>query len=435
MQKGKTSKTKIMNRIKIVLQNIAIFGAVFLYCTAFLINDLGLSITLYAGAIGCICAGCFILRIASNQIVEFNKKIFLILILYVIIFITAFNSYDFYDNTKTFYLIISVIALLSFATADYSYVSVNIVSKLILCTGTIFSTLIYFYKLFPNIYRSLIFPFLTEAVVSRLNFLTDQGYSIFVYADGDVSYMLVMILFAVYIALFTNTEKPNIILTIYLLLSVVISQRRTELFFGLMTIALSYIFFQYHILFHFIKRHILITIGIFTIGIGILFAVFLFLMIVPAEYNSASRILMTLHDLKYSIDFSSGRSILYKIAERLIEKHWLFGIGWMNFSHYAGESGMTIVRNVHNIYLQLFLECGIILGSIFIVCLLGILVCSFRTAKRFNYSNAGSAMLMYIVLAGLTDNPIYYPYFWIILWSAAYISGITQITHQNGGHV
>lgn len=427
------STIKFKKIIKLCPQNIAILSAVFLYCTAFLINDLGFSITVYAGAIGCICIGCFVLKLGVMQRISFNWKISFIVISQFITFITSFNNYDLHDNTKTYYLIISIIAFLAFATTDYSSSNADVINKLVLYTGIIFATLIYIYKLLPTIYRSLIFPCLTDETVSTLNFVTSQGYSIFVY--GDISYTLTLILFAIYIALFTDVQRPKIKVAIYLMFSILISQRRTELIFGFITIIFSYICFYHRIFLVFIKKHILIFLMILGISGGLVLSIGIFLATVPPEYSSSSRMLMTLYDLRYRIDTSNGRNILYQIAKRLLEKHWIYGLGWMNFSHYAGESNISMVRNVHNIYLQLILECGFFFGGIFIFCMFGLMMIFFHAAYKTHRSGAGGAILMYILLAGLTDNTIYYPYFWIILWSAAYISGITQITHQNGGHV
>ena len=176
------SNIKFKKIIKLCPQNIAILSAVFLYCTAFLINDLGFSITVYAGAIGCICIGCFVLKLGVMQRISFNWKISFIVISQFITFITSFNNYDLHDNTKTYYLIISIIAFLAFATTDYSSSNANVINKLVLYTGIIFATLIYFYKLLPTIYRSLIFN-IKFCDVTGIFYFCLWGYFIHTYID------------------------------------------------------------------------------------------------------------------------------------------------------------------------------------------------------------------------------------------------------------
>ena len=396
----------------------------FLYCTSFLIADLGLSITAYAGVICVLCCISSLYKNIRHGNLGINKRVIPILIMMLIILITSLNNYDLQDNTKTYYLIMVFISTIAFGATDYTQCTVNVINKLVIYTGILFATLIYFFEFYPECYRSVIFSYLTEEAISDINFITGQGYSVFVYSD--ISYTLNMILFATYICLFNNIKKPRCICSIYLLGSLILSQRRTEIIFGIVSIFLIYVFCFYKTIIVFIHSHPLICYVAISICLATIGMFVIFFCTVSYNFHSSNRILMTIHDIKFNIDTSNGRSIIYEIAYQLVKENWFWGLGWMNFSHYAGASGISIARNVHNIYLQLLLECGVFFASIFFVCILIIVNRVFKNIKRGQFSAAGIAMITYIILAGNTDNTLYYPYFWIVFWISIYISGLTQ---------
>ena len=413
---------KVLNNKKIVIKEFQVLFATLLYCTSFLVVDVGLSIAVYSGLIGLLCVIFWGIDLLNQKKIYISRWLPPVLIMYVITIVTSFHNYNFKDDTKTYYLIIATLALSVYGFTRYSYSSVKRINVVITITGMLFSSLIYFFKFFPDIYKTIIFPFLTPDTISDINFTTGQGYSVFVHSD--ISYTLVLILFAIYIALFTDAMHPKIIRCIYMGGSLILSQRRTEIVFGITVIAIMYLLIFSDVLFEFIKRHFFIF-SILFLGIIIaLLSLLSFYVSVRQGFSSENRILMTIYEMKYKIDSSNGRNLLYSIALNLLRKNWFWGLGWMNFSNYSGQSGISMVRNVHNIYIQVILECGVILGLIFVICMLLLLFKCLKKVKRNKISGAGCAMLLYLLLGGMTDNTIYYPYFWIIFEVSLYISSI-----------
>ena len=413
---------KVLNNKKIVLKEFPVLFATFLYCTSFLIVDVGLSITVYTGMIGLLCVVFWGVELLRQKKIYVSKWLLPVLMMFVITIGTSFHNYNFKDDTKTYYLIIATLALCVYGFTRYSYSSVKKINAIITIMGMFFSSLIYFFKFFPDLYRTIIFPFLTPDTVSEINFITGQGYSVFVHSD--ISYTLVLILFAMYISLFTDVIHPKIIHCIYMGGSLVLSQRRTEIVFGIAVIAIIYVLIFSDVLIKFVKRHFLIFSILFCGIIIVLLGLLSFYLTVQQGFSSENRILMTIYELKYKIDSSNGRNLLYSIALNLLRKNWFWGLGWMNFSNYSGQSGISMVRNVHNIYMQLMLECGMIFGLIFIICMFLLLFKCLKVVKKNKVNGAGSAMLLYLLLGGITDNTIYYPYFWIILGISIYIRSI-----------
>lgn len=124
-------------------------------------------------------------------------------------------------------------------------------------------------------------------------------------------------------------------------------------------------------------------------------------------------------------DVASGRGELYAYALELFKTHKLLGVGWGQYRFMPGSMGLP----VHNIYLQILAETGII-GSFFIYS--GLLSSIIATIKNIlsvkkNAPNGNqqcvpfallfsAAMQIYFLLYGITGNPIYdmmgmYPYF------------------------
>jgi O-antigen ligase len=61
-------------------------------------------------------------------------------------------------------------------------------------------------------------------------------------------------------------------------------------------------------------------------------------------------------------DITSGRVYLQELALQMFNKSRLFGIGWDGFKYkYLGSISIdAVMLNVHNVYIQLLTECGIV---------------------------------------------------------------------------
>ena len=109
-------------------------------------------------------------------------------------------------------------------------------------------------------------------------------------------------------------------------------------------------------------------------------------------------------------DFSNGRLFLYMASISEFLDKPLFGIGWGVFSEKYDITG------VHNIYLQLLCECGVIGAIIVISSLFLILSSSIRLLKQVKSRQNNTSVILlkcsvfiqtYVLGYGLFDNPIY----------------------------
>lgn len=124
-------------------------------------------------------------------------------------------------------------------------------------------------------------------------------------------------------------------------------------------------------------------------------------------------------------DVTSGRSELYAYAWELFQENKLLGVGWGQYRFLPGSDGLQ----VHNIYLQILAETGLVGFFSFLIGFSTSLVSTIKKilVYRKNPANTAAprvprilmvsaAIQINFVLYGLTGNPIYdmqcmYPYF------------------------
>lgn len=121
-------------------------------------------------------------------------------------------------------------------------------------------------------------------------------------------------------------------------------------------------------------------------------------------------------------DFSSGRLILWQLAFEEFQKSPLIGNGWGYYAKVAPQSGNTHVTNAHNITLQLLCETGVV-GFVLVAALfMSISIDSIRALRQSRSNSAvfsnvllSIAFVLFLLLEGLVDNTIYYPFDYLLL--------------------
>lgn len=132
-----------------------------------------------------------------------------------------------------------------------------------------------------------------------------------------------------------------------------------------------------------------------------------------------------------SDNLSNGRDLLYKNAVEIFKKNPILGIGWNKFKYIQTAmifSNKTNIHDVHNIYLQLLCESGIVgfisfmIGFTYTINLSLKFLEDFRIKKdEINYKIFSISIVLqcFFLLYGLTGNPLYdetmmIPYFILI---------------------
>ena len=136
-------------------------------------------------------------------------------------------------------------------------------------------------------------------------------------------------------------------------------------------------------------------------------------------------------------DFSNGRLILWQLAFEEFQKSPLVGNGWGYFAKVAPQSGNIHVTNAHNIVLQLLCETGIV-GFVLVAALFVSMTIDVIQAVRRSKNNHAAfpnillsiAFVLFLLLEGLFDNTIYYPFDYLLLALSSIL--ISNYKQKNG---
>ncbi len=195
-------------------------------------------------------------------------------------------------------------------------------------------------------------------------------------------------------------EKLNkFLMAVILYVGMILTAKRMLLLISIMIPVALYVFSSY-VNRKKVSKRIMTLILLFIIAIA-------FVMI-ALPYMSNITVVQRFLSSALNGDFTSGRSVLYQQAWELFLENPIIGIGWGNFSKIAGTS-------VHNVFLQLLAESGLIGLIVFAMISIASFVCTVR-ALKFSYNENDTikgvlltSLLVQIVflLDCITGNPLY----------------------------
>lgn len=166
-------------------------------------------------------------------------------------------------------------------------------------------------------------------------------------------------------------KKEYVLLSALSLFSVVLTQKRAHLLFGVLSIVLLYLFCGYYRTLNRIGKIIVWGIGI-TLLIGII-SIF-----VPSVANLFARF-----QVSDDTDISTGRYAAWAVGIQLFKENIFFGKGWFYFPVFYNRSEFP---EIHNIYIQFLCETGIV-GTVILVCtMVGTLIMSMKILKQYRNS-------------------------------------------------
>ncbi len=157
---------------------------------------------------------------------------------------------------------------------------------------------------------------------------------------------------------------------------------------------------------------------------------------IPAVANVFNRFIETAK----SGDVTMGRRKLWGTAIMLWKQNPLFGIGWDRYK-YLAPSLVGFFLNVHNVYIQLLCEVGVVGAGVFYIFFITAFIYSVRVIRLFFKSSEsilsyadrttvlfGIYMQIFFLLYCVTGNPLYdAPTFFPYIFSCA----IAEYYHDN----
>lgn len=235
----------------------------------------------------------------------------------------------------------------------------------------------------------------------------------------------------------TKTRFGQAGLGLFLFLSLLMTGRRAQIGFLFVALALMYVWPHR-------GKSLVKKLG--RLLIALLVVTLLFLVLV--EWSAIPffiRVKESIQIMASGGDVSTGRHKLYGHAWRLFLDHPWFGIGWGNYR--LTTIGAVTVRTelaVHNIYLQLLAETGLIGFIALVLPMIAFLYLtgrSIREERRDLMDRGGWDPLLlfslgyqvFFLLYGLTGNPLYEPFFLMIYFYASAITTAYQRSRVKAG--
>lgn len=307
--------------------------------------------------------------IAKNFLVERKIKITIFHWIYILligfIFVNYLRPSSYHDKESFAYIIIMLISTGYLLFSKISSKDIKFALSVFAFTAIAFSVLIIFFQIFKSSFWVTIFPLLSETAQELATKYFFRGYSV---SFGGVAYTSYILIFGFYsilgrIMYFDDNKKTRNYLFVSLgliFLTVFLLGRRGELASFLLSLIILYIFLAKDGMR--LKRAIKVSLVMIAI-----FALIVILLPFLTKVKFLHRYTMTLNSMIYGTHVAggvtSGRTELYKEAWSLFIDNKLFGVGWGSFSKYGylvlGKPQGTI-RNVHNIFLQLLAETGLV---------------------------------------------------------------------------
>lgn len=282
--------------------------------------------------------------------------------------------------------------------------------KFIIVVTTFVAVGCIFGRLFPSLYRITILPLFKDNDYRSIMFVlntVEGAQGGFVSQSGYASYFLCVGIGALYS--FRNRFKSRttpIMLAILFIIGLLITQKRTPLIVFFVAILFVYYIEGQEI--ERFKRFIYIVLAI--IGSYIILSL---LVSFGTNIAALEKIYDVLHGLISGNEINdTGRTQLYGQAILYFLQNPLFGIGWLNFKN------LFILRSthVHDIYLQLLCETGIVGFAIFMLFFVTNIVKTGRLIKKwsdmrdnivFSWLRFSLYLQAFFLLFGITENPLY----------------------------
>ena len=286
----------------------------------------------------------------------------------------------------------------------------------------------------PGFYMEVIYPMMPDYSHLHLRSVFNLGYmpGLAVHYSTNGMYLGVSLIVMACLFIFARKKILPIIATVIVAIALFLTSKRALIVFPLIGILATYYMYNSNKPLSRIGKTLIVLIcAIIGFTIASIF--------IPSISNFIYRFIETSADG----DVTLGRFEQALLAIQQFSKNIFFGNGWDSFKYFH-RSQFGVLVNVHNIYLQLLCENGII-GSIPFFAFFSLSLYRFirfflflRKRQTDLYPEAefylgySIAMQIFFLLYGLTGNPLYdqqvfYPYIISITAGEYYLKNINNL--------
>lgn len=285
--------------------------------------------------------------------------------------------------------------------------------KLICIFGCIHAVVTVSQAIAPSIYRTLILPlYAGSRYYTQVNYQLSNGFLpglSFHYSTNGIYLATSLMLAAVLVICRRAPRRRNFILFLLIAAGLLLTGKR-----GVTVFSIAGFFMVYYIYKSNKPHKRIVNI------LALLIALLVVLVVMSAVMPEMTGFIARFQEQSRSGDISTGRFALYALAFQRFLTNPLFGTGWDTFKYFH-ELNFGQMLNVHNVYIQLLSENGIIGAAPFYFLLIWYYVRTVKVLKRLRRRHAGEyphdelmlsisvAEQTLFLLYCLTGNPLYDP--------------------------
>lgn len=347
---------------------------------------------------------------SSKKEFQVNKNV-LLLIIFIFLVILSFivNQYFTVQSMTHFYVWISFLLIPIFFSINYEYNLGQLLSRYLLF-GSILHLVCAFLIEFQikHIMNALPYILNTQMLIQTYSFINAGSNPGITGQTGRLAFYLVIGLAIVFERLNRKGYKNYIYLSLLVIfvLAVYLTTKRAALIGIILCIIIIYF------------------INLFKKGLTKQSIILFFIAILICISIAPKLIDYINGDTE---DISNGRFFLYEQAWNLIEEKPLWGHG---FYYYSESYGI----GTHNIYLQLWVENGLIALTVYLVFLFYNLYISLKIMhknKKENVLQASFFIQLFFVIYGFFGNPLYDTYMLLPYFIAIYLLWVEKYERKN----
>lgn len=382
------------NKVVLMLWEFLIVFSLFEYIFDYTIIPFAIKKIVFMGIfLGCVL--CFIIK--GNLKISHKQTLCVIFILFILLEIMIFSK-DFLSM-----LIIACLPLL--VVFKMTYKNVEHIQVILAVSGLIIGASCIIQFLFPSLFYSISNIFMnTKWSTLAHQFEGWNQYCGLTYQTGVAGIIIVTGI----IAMITLPKKRYKIISILcfgiLYTAIFLTGKRTLITISLLIPCIVY-YFDNEINKKSKKMNRIV-------GIVFLSIICVILLQIASPYLEDVGIFSRLKNqqINENVDFLSGRKVLYESAWEMFEKHPIIGSGWGQFAKTSGHD-----TSVHNVYLQLLAETGMVGFVIFIALIFYTLKWTIEKIKSRKIMDIQQKqcyifyllLQLFFIIYCLTGNPLY----------------------------
>lgn len=354
---------------------------------------------------------------AKRPNIKKGDAIFILTLLFVLI-----NNRNI-ANGDLYYFWVYLICTVIYLTFKDDLDVISLAFNIFFIAGLIYSLFTFICYLSPTFYFNRIFPIFSAESQNKLMISYNRGAVAGIAKHYSLNaFYITMGILAAISKVFTGSakvEKRWIIAIGVMTVALLLTGKRGHIVFGIAAVLVLYYYYNEN------KKH-----GRLFKVIGLVVVIIITFVVLRDFIPGVNLFVERFIETAENNNITMGRNILYVVALQLFKENPIFGIGWGGFVYEYYRIASSVFA-VHNIYISLLCETGIVGLSVFLIWFVKNMVETIKLYIQIRRGGNVDNKIMYLmnmalvyqvffILLGITENPLYdvetiVPYFLSII--------------------